>query len=133
MLTKKHLIFTPICLSLLFQEKMLFIKRTMGGQGWGCNKKELGGIYENLHLRGGVNKWKCGKWVAIFPNNWYCPSPSCNKVTQSTSLKNCLSTFNFFPVSFFLLLLCISTENITKLKKILNLSHRLKWNTISQI
>ena len=86
---------------------------------------------KNLHLKGGVNKWKWGKWVAIFPKNWYCPTSSCNKVTQSTSLKNCLSTFNFFPVSFFPLLLCVSRENRTTLNKILNLSHRLKWNTIS--
>ena len=71
-------------------------------------------IYKNLHLKGGVNKWKWGKWVAIFPKNWYCPIPSCNKVTQSTSLKNCLSIFNFFTVSFFLLPLCISKENRTK-------------------
>ena len=47
------------------------------------------------------------------------PHPSCHKFTQSTSLENCLSTFSFFLVSFFLLLLCISRENRTKLKKIL--------------
>ena len=47
------------------------------------------------------------------------PTPSCNEITQSTSLKNCLSTFNFFPVSFFLLLMSISRENKTKLKKML--------------
>ena len=41
--------------------------------------------------------------------------PSCNKVTQSTSLNNCLSTFSFFPVSFFPLLLYILRENRTKL------------------
>ena len=72
--------------------------------------------------------------MAIFPKNWYCPTMghTCNKVTQRTSSKNCLSTFNFFSVSFIQLLLCISRENRTKMKKILNLSHRLKWNTISQ-
>ena len=73
-----------------------------------------------------------GEIAAIFPRNWYCPNPSCNKVTQSTSLKNCLLTFKF-PISFFPLLLCNSRENRTKLKKILNLSHRLKQNTISQM
>ena len=71
--------------------------------------------------------------MVIFPKNWYFPNPSCNKVTQSSSLKNCLSTFNFFPVSFFTHLLCISRKNRTQVKKILTLSHRLKWNTISQI
>ena len=121
LLTKYRLISTPVCLSL---------ERWPGRDG-GCNKKGVVGIYKNLHLRGGVNKWKWGKWVAIFPKNWYCPTSSCNKVTQSTSLKNCLSTFNFFPVSFFPLLLCVSRENRTTLNKILNLSHRLKWNTIS--
>ena len=60
---------------------------------------------------------KTGEIVVTFPKNWYCPTPSCNKVTQSTSLKNYLLTFKFFPISFFLLLLCISRENRTKLKK----------------
>ena len=41
----------------------------------------------------GVNKFK---WVAIFPKNWHWPH-----VLRITSLKNCLSTFQFFPVSFF--------------------------------
>ena len=31
-------------------------------------------------LGGNVNKWKWGKWVAIFPKNLYCPTPSSNKV-----------------------------------------------------
>ena len=31
-LGKKHLIYTPVCLSLLFQEKMLLIKKELGGQ-----------------------------------------------------------------------------------------------------
>ena len=35
-----------------------------------------------------------------------------------TSLKNCLSTFIFFRVSFWALFLCISIESRTKLKKI---------------
>ena len=73
-----------------------------------------------------------GEIVAIFPRNWYCPTPSCNKVTQSTSLKNCLLTFKF-PISFFPLLLSNSRENRTKLNKILNLSQRLEWNTISKM
>ena len=123
LLTKNRLISTPVCLSL---------ERWPGRDG-GCNKKGVVGIYENLHLRGGVNKWKWGKWVAIFPKNWYCLTPSSNKVAQSKFLKNGLSTFNFIPVSFFLPLMRISRKNRTKLKKVRNLSHRLKWNTISQI
>ena len=78
LLTKYRLISTPVCLSL---------ERWPSRDG-GCNKKGVVGIYKNLHLRGGVNKWKWGKWVAIFPNNWCCPTPSHNKITQSTSLKN---------------------------------------------
>ena len=37
---------------------------------------------------------------------------------QTTSLKNCLSTFNFSHLASFFLLLCISSENRNKLKKI---------------
>ena len=29
-----------------------------------------------VHLRGGINKQKLEKWVAVFPNNWYCPLPT---------------------------------------------------------
>ena len=73
---KKHVISTPTCLSLLFQEKYRFIY----------------GIYRNLnaHLKGGINKQKWGTWVAIFPNDWYSPPsllPTWNKVTQS-NIKN---------------------------------------------
>ena len=51
------------------------------------------------------------------------PTPAIwlNKVTSKmpiTSLKNFLSTFKFFPVSFFTFLLFISTGTRTKLKKI---------------
>ena len=123
LLTKKRLISTPVCLSLEWWP----------GRDGDCHKKGVVGMYKNLHLTGSVNKWKWGNWVVIFPKNWYCSAPSCSKVTQITSLKNCLSTFNFFPVSFFLLLLCISRENRTKLKKILNLNRRLNWNTTSQM
>ena len=49
-----------------------------------------------------------------------------HRVTQVTSLKNCLSTFNFFPVSFSPLLLYILRGNRTKLKKILNLNRTPK-------
>ena len=45
---KKHVISTPICLSLLFQEKTWLIKRGLGGQS--CNKKGVGRIYKNLHF-----------------------------------------------------------------------------------
>ena len=48
---------------------------------------------------------------------------------SDTYLKNCLFTFNLYPVSFSPLLLWISTENRTKLKEILILNDRLKWNT----
>ena len=71
-----------------------------------------------------------GEMGGNFSKELVLPTPSCNKVTQSTSLKNCLSTFTFFPFSFFPHLLCISRKNRIKLKKILNLSLRLKWNTI---
>ena len=40
-------------------------------------------------------------------------------------MKNCLSSFKFIPVRFLPLLVCISTKNKTKLKKMLNLKHRL--------
>ena len=41
--------------------------------------------------------------------------------------------FSFLQVSFSPLLLWIPTENRAKLKKILNLNHRLKWNTRLQV
>ena len=44
---------------------------------------------------------------------------------QITYLENCLSTFNFIPVIFFPLLLCISTKKQNKAEDILNLNHRL--------
>ena len=44
------------------------------------------------------------------------PAISLNPKMRITFLKNCLSTFKFFPVTFFPLF-CISTENRTKLKK----------------
>ena len=37
---------------------------------------------------------------------------------RTTSLKNCLSTFNFSHLGSFFLLLCILSENRNKLKKI---------------
>ena len=50
-----------------------------------------------------------------------------------TYLKNCLSIFIFIPVSFFPLLLCISTKSKTKLKKnLIWTSDQIKWNTCSQ-
>ena len=55
------------------------------------------------------------------------------KKMQITSLKNCLPTFSFLPVNFFPLVLWIQIENRTGLKKILNLNHKLKWNTSLQI
>ena len=48
-------------------------------------------------------------------------------------MKISLSTFSFLQVSFSPLLLWIPTENRAKLKKILNLNHRLKWNTRLQV
>ena len=48
-------------------------------------------------------------------------------------MKISLSMFSFLQVSFSPLLLWIPTENRTKLKKILNLDHRLKWNTRLQV
>ena len=39
----------------------------------------------------------------------------------------------FIHIYFFPLLLCVSRENRIKLKKILRLNHRLKWNTNLQI
>ena len=88
--------------------------------------------------------------VLINGNGWHgwqfflrigaTPLPPCNKLTQSnikkmqiTSLKICLSMFNFFQVSFSPLLLWILTENRIKLKKIHYLNYRLKWNTSLQI
>ena len=43
---------------------------------------------KSLHFRGGVDKWKQRKWVAVFLKNWYCHphtllSPPCSKVTES--------------------------------------------------
>ena len=77
----------------------------------------------------------------FYPKNWYCPSPPSLKLgytenhqkMQITSLKNCLPSSNIFPVRFFSLPLCISTENRTKLKKLLKSNHKLKRNTREKI
>ena len=71
-LGKKHVISTPVYLSLFFQEKMRLIKRELGGQGGGVViKRGRWNIHNSLfdHLREDVNKWKYGKWVDIFPKN----------------------------------------------------------------
>ena len=45
-LDKKHVIFTPVCFSSLFQEKMWLIKESWVGRKESCNKKGVGGIYK---------------------------------------------------------------------------------------
>ena len=72
------------------------------------------------------NGWQFSLKVGTAPH----PPPPHLEVT---SLKNCLSTFKFFRVCFFLFHLCISRGNRIKLKEILNLNRRLKWNICSQI
>ena len=57
---------------------MRLIKRELGGQGGGVViKRGRWNIHNSLfdHLREDVNKWKYGKWVDIFPKNWYCTHP----------------------------------------------------------
>ena len=86
---------------------------------------------KNFTREAGVNKWKWGKWVAIFPKNWYCPT-TFNYVTQISIRKFILHIWKtvylhliLFRLASFPPLLCISTKNKTKLKKTLNLNHRL--------
>ena len=79
---RKHVISSPVGLSLLFQEKL-----------WLSKREGVGLINGN-----GANGLQFFLRITI------------------TSLKNCLSTFNFFPVTFSRLLLWIPTENTTKLK-----------------
>ena len=66
--------------------------------------------------------------VTMFPKNWYCPTLQLGYTEHSqkmkiTSLKNCLSTFNF--AQFF----CAFHHKINQVEKTLNL--RLKWYTTS--
>ena len=90
-------------------------------------------IWERVLInKNGGNGWQFFLMIDTAP----LPAISLHRVTlkfQITSSKNCLSTLKFFQVSFFMLLLCVSTKNRTKLKKIFNLSHRPKWNTSSTI
>ena len=56
-LEKDNILPKPVCLSLFFKD-MWLIKMWVGGQKWGSNKKELGGIYKHLYLSGKDNKRK---------------------------------------------------------------------------
>ena len=112
-LEKRHIISTPICLSLLSQEKMWFwwsIKRGGGGgrgAGRGVAIIKMGRCnIKNFIWEGSVNKWKLVKWVAVFFKNWYCPTPF-NYVTQSNInsdyiFKNCLYA------SIYIILFCLA-------------------------
>ena len=87
-------------------------------------------------MRGGANKWKWEKCVAIFPKNWYCTPPPPSPTPSSATLHLWrivdlhLTIVDLALQYFFPLLLCISRENRIKLKKILNLNHKLKWNKL---
>ena len=80
---------------------MWFLKYGSVGRDGGCNKKELVGWWNIQkssvdHLIGGVNKWKQGKWVAIFPKNWYCPHPNAEYISEELSVD-----FKIFPSQLF--------------------------------
>ena len=98
-LEKRHIISTPICLSLLSPPPR------WAGRGVAIIKMGRCNI-KNFIWEGSVNKWKLVKWVAVFFKNWYCPTPF-NYVTQSNInsdyiFKNCLYA------SIYIILFCLA-------------------------
>ena len=90
---------------------------------WVCNKRVLVECVTILFGKWGVNKWKCVKWVPIFPKNWcWPPIINLHKVTT----KNTDYGFEDLRLIFSRLgFLWILTKNRTRTRKILNLNHRL--------
>ena len=108
--------------------------------GWeGIVIRRASGLYNNLHwkevlINGNGEKDENFSEELVLPilplsltsSSRQLGYTELHRVTQVTSLKSCLPTFNFFPVNFSPLLLCILRGNRTKLKKILNLNRTLK-------
>ena len=50
-----------------------WLKERWAGREGVAIKRDKWNIKKSSSEWGDVDKWKCVKWVAIFPKDWYCP------------------------------------------------------------